>query len=562
MATTESRTGFRLPWSTDRAPSRDGLEESYGDDPSATPDGPDESDLDAVDAAPTIDSGAPREAGTDEEVTAVIDPAVESAPVPVEAAQESAPTPPHALDSPPAADPAPARRPTKFLTDLTHAMQVAAEQARAATLEQFRVDGSAYVEQIQGRSVVDASALRRHADDDVASIKDWSKVEIARIREETESRVTGRRGQLDDQLARHRALVERDVARIEGQIASFEAEMAAFFDELLAETDLTLLAARAQQMPEAPTFDEPDESAFTALMTEPAVGIPAPAPIAEPEPVVEIAPELVVEMAATIEPDSMSGLVATSVDDDAVRPSAETSPETPTDDAAFDREAAMAAIQAAAEAAAALEAETIASADGTGEDVQTGAATIADADTATDAANAATDAADAATDAADGSTPAWSTRDSDPRLAMLGLTPDFAAAELAAAEAAAAELQEIPEMDEQDLTARRAGLVPSASSPAAPAAAGPSVPLVSTQVIVSGLVSVASIASFKRHLSRAAGVRHVGVSSGPDGEFLFTVQHETEVALRDLIPTLPGFQARVTGGGDGVVTASAHDPED
>ena len=548
MATTESRTGFRLPWSTDRAPSRDGFDESFGDDPSASPDGPDESDLDAVDAAPTLDTGAPSEAETAEEVTAVIDPPVESAPVPVEAAAESAPTPPHAPDSLPAQDPAPARRPTKFLTDLTHAMQVAAEQARAATLEQFRVDGSAYVEQIQGRSVADASALRRHADDDVASIKDWSKVEIARIREETESRITGRRGQLDDQLARHRALVERDVARIEGQIASFEAEMAAFFDELLAETDLTLLAARAQQMPEAPTFDEPDESAFTALMTEPAVGIPAPAPIAEPEPVVEIAPEPVVEMAATIEPDPMSGLVATSVDDDVVTPSAETSPETPTDDAAFDREAAMAAIQAAAEAAASLEAETIASADGTGEDVQTGTAATADAD--------------AATDAAGPSMPAWSTQDSDPRLAMLGLTPDFAAAEIAAAEAAAAELQEIPEMDEQDLTARLAGLVPSASSAAAPAEAGPSVPMVSTQVIVSGLVSVASIASFKRHLSRAAGVRHVGVSSGPDGEFLFTVQHETEVALRDLIPTLPGFQARVTGGSDGVVTASAHDPED
>jgi len=552
MATTESRTGFRLPWSTDRAPSRDGFDESFGDDPSASPDGPDESDLDAVDAAPALDTGAPSEAETAEELTAVIDPPVESAPEPVEAAAESASTPPHTMDSPLAEDPAPARRPTKFLTDLTHAMQVAAEQARAATLEQFRVDGSAYVEQIQGRSVADASALRRHADDDVASIKDWSKVEIARIREETESRITGRRGQLDDQLARHRALVERDVARIEGQIASFEAEMAAFFDELLAETDLTLLAARAQQMPEAPTFDEPDESAFTALMTEPAVGIPAPAPIAEPEPVVEIAPEPVVEMAATIEPDPMSGLVATSVDDDAVTPSAETSPETATDDAAFDREAAMAAIQAAAEAAASLEAETIASADGTGEDVQTGAATIADADAD----------ADTATDAADSPMTAWSTRDTDPRLAMLGLTPDFAAAEIAAAEAAAAELQEIPEMDEQDLTARLAGLVHSAASAAAPTEAGPSVPMVSTQVIVSGLVSVASIASFKRHLSRASGVRHVGVSSGPDGEFLFTVQHETEVALRDLIPTLPGFQARVTGGGDGVVTASAHDPED
>ena len=201
----------------------------------------------------------------------------------------------------------------------------------------------------------------------------------------------------------------------------------------------------------------------------------------------------------------------------------------------------MAAIQTAAEAAASLEAEAAAPADAAGEAVSGDDA--------------------AASDVAPHIVPANEWQDPDPRLAMLGLTPDFAAAEAAAAEAAAAEMQDIPEMDEQDLTARLAGLVPSSASGAADEVSL-SAPLVSTQVIVSGLVSVASIASFKRHLSRAAGVHHVGVSSGPDGEFLFTVQHESETALRDLIPTLPGFQARVTGGGNGIVTATAHDPED
>ena len=311
--------------------------------------------------------------------------------------------------------------------------------------------------------------------------------------------------------------MERDVARIEGQIASFEAQMAAFFDELLAETDLTLLAARAQQMPEAPSFDEPDETAFTTLMTEPAIGIPLPPPAAEPEPVVEPAPE----PAATIEPietDPTSG----SATAEAAGHNLADAAEPPSDDVAFDREAA-------------------ATADAAGEAVSGDDA--------------------AASDVAPHIVPANEWQDPDPRLAMLGLTLDFAAAEAAAAEAAAAEMQDIPEMDEQDLTARLAGLVPSSAS-GAPDEVSPSAPLVSTQVIVSGLVSVASIASFKRHLSRAAGVHHVGVSSGPDGEFLFTVQHESETALRDLIPTLPGFQARVTGGGNGIVTATAHDPED
>ena len=270
MATTESRPGFRLPWSADLAASHDGFE--------------DETDVASVavaDSGPAparaVDAGAPTYATNVAEAQAA---ATDDQP-----AEVPAPTPPTTSTAAPSGAPGPGRRPTTFLLDMTHAMQAAAEQARAATLEQFRGDGAAYVEQIQGRSAADTEALRRRAEGDIASIKDWSKAEIARIREETETRASGRRGQLDEQLARHAALVERDVARIEAQIASFEAEMAAFFDELLAETDLTVLAARAQQMPEAPDFDQLDETAFTELMNEPAVGVPVAPAAAEPEPV-------------------------------------------------------------------------------------------------------------------------------------------------------------------------------------------------------------------------------------------------------------------------------------
>ena len=83
----------------------------------------------------------------------------------------------------------------------------------------------------------------------------------------------------------------------------------------------------------------------------------------------------------------------------------------------------------------------------------------------------------------------------------------------------------------------------------------------STQVVVVGLVSVASIATFKRQLGRLPGVKNVGVSSGPDGEFIFTVGHSTEASLSSLIPTLPNFQARVVSEQDGVLNVSAHDPE-
>ena len=82
-----------------------------------------------------------------------------------------------------------------------------------------------------------------------------------------------------------------------------------------------------------------------------------------------------------------------------------------------------------------------------------------------------------------------------------------------------------------------------------------------TQVVVSGLVSVASIASFKRHLGRLPGVQAVAVASGPEGEFVFNVTHRADLSFRDVIPTMPGFAARVTGSGDGTLQVAARDPE-
>ena len=43
---------------------------------------------------------------------------------------------------------------------------------------------------------------------------------------------------------------------------------------------------------------------------------------------------------------------------------------------------------------------------------------------------------------------------------MLGLTPDFAAAEIAAVEMAAAEIDDVPEIGGDALAARLSGLVP------------------------------------------------------------------------------------------------------
>ncbi|MEO6206891.1 MAG: hypothetical protein ABIP77_02905 [Candidatus Limnocylindrales bacterium] len=143
----------------------------------------------------------------------------------------------------------------------------------------------------------------------------------------------------------------------------------------------------------------------------------------------------------------------------------------------------------------------------------------------------------------------------DPRVSMLGLTTDFAAAEAEAATLTADDDLDdsMPDVADEAIAARLAGLVSDGEAPATDHT--------STRIVVVGLVSVASIAGFKRHLTRAAGVHSVGVSSGPDGEFVFTVSHDPLVALRDVVPTLPGFGARITGDGDGELAVTARDPE-
>ncbi|HZC32653.1 MAG TPA: hypothetical protein VE640_05125, partial [Candidatus Bathyarchaeia archaeon] len=201
------------------------------------------------------------------------------------------------------------------------------------------------------------------------------------------------------------------------------------------------------------------------------------------------------------------------------------------EDGEVDREAAFAAIQAAAEAAASAEVAA---------DAAARAEAVADVAIEIIGSHGEDDDADP---------------EADPRVAALGLSPDYDAAEAEAlASADANDGEEIPEIGDDALAARLAGLVPNRGSKA-------NTDATATQVVVVGLVSVASIASFKRHLGRLPGVQSVGVSSGPDGEFIFAVNHTADVLLREAVPSMPSFQARVTGTSDGVVNVTAHDPE-
>ena len=208
MAQTDSRAGFRLPWSSERTSDSTETDHAERD---VTPESgwPDHAAGNVGDAPATSEAGETHAAAT--EGTTMTEPSAGFG----------------------GAAPAAVRRPSKFLADLTRAMQAAAEEARALTLSQFQADAKTYVERIHDRSATEAANLRRAADDDVAAVREWSKAEIARIREETESRISARKARLEGEIEEHTALIEREVEGVQARVAAFEQEMADFFASML-----------------------------------------------------------------------------------------------------------------------------------------------------------------------------------------------------------------------------------------------------------------------------------------------------------------------------------------
>ncbi|MDF2733443.1 MAG: hypothetical protein K0S97_66 [Chloroflexota bacterium] len=489
MATTDAKPGFRLPWSADRNES-DARAEMTGDAPvgAALPTDQEIEAPDMIDAAPSeTDQAAAVDDGP-----AVDTMSEDSAPVESTAAAEPSP-----VDTTEASN-ATRQQPSKFMADLTRAMQGAAETAKADTLARFSADAKAHIESIHAATAIEATELRKQADDDVASIREWSKAEIARIREETDERITHRKARLEREIDAHAADIEGRIERVQRRVDAFEAEMAEFFQRLIAEEDATRFAAMAASLPEPPPWDEMSNGEFATLTeTEPAN-----------------------DMYTQIEEALAEQAIAVDPEPDALAEPAEAVGETI--DASESTDAAAVDETQPTEA----QAEVVAATD----------------DQPTD---------DAVTGESESEVAGI-----DPRVAALGLTPDFDAAEAEAAafnpEEASTE-EEIPVIGDDALAARLAGLVPDADTAATEAH--------TTRVVVTGLVSVASIAGFKRQLSRVAGVQSVGVSSGPDGEFLFAVAHDSGIVLRDAVTTLPGFGARVTAEAEGELTVTAKDPE-
>ena len=487
MASSDNRPGFRLPWQSGHAAETE-AESAAGTAVADSPAWPSH-DLARRQSRGSGSARAAEPGATTDQAATDPDPAAVATPQEGAVAEPAVETP--AEQRTPMTDTmtrpalessleAPARKPTKFMLDLTRAMRQAADEARESALAQFRGDVERHTTDARAACEAAAAEARLRADDDIAALAEWETAEIERIRRETEEGTTARHARLEAEIAGQAARLDEEMARIRARVDTFEAEMDAFFAHLLQEEDPGRFAGIAEQLPEPPAFD-----AWT------------PATM-------------------TWTPDPVMADAGTGSGGDA-----------PT-----------------------------ATADGTTSDMAA-AATAEGSDGATGAGDPGS--------AAEMDMPADPTGDPDAGMPPM-LPNDFAAAEAEAAGWVAADEPASDAAAPADASvpadaALEAEADPSAPWPPVSAPAAAATTSVRTQVAVVGLVSVASIATFKRLLARAPGVHGVQVTSGPDGEFLFTATHDSTLDVAAAVGGIQGFEVEVMESGPGIVMARAVDPE-
>ena len=196
MATTDQRSGFRLPWSSDRA-----HESQPADETAAPADEPVEAAADESVVWPESDlnkrlglTSTPRPADPSDLTAATTAPTGPDAEEPAMLDQDTAIAP---------ARTAVPRKPSKLMADLSAAIRATAEAAREQALAQVDADVAQVVEAIRSGSKEGEDALRKQSDQDIIAIKDWSRAEIARIKEETDGKIDARKTTLTAELGAH-----------------------------------------------------------------------------------------------------------------------------------------------------------------------------------------------------------------------------------------------------------------------------------------------------------------------------------------------------------------------
>ena len=171
---------------------------------------------------------------------------------------------------------------TDLLVDLAQAMHDAADARRERTLDSVEHRRAVHVQGIRERAANEAEALRESAEREIVGIHDWAEGEIERIHAERERRNEARKRELDALLDRHDAQVEWEIEAVEAAVAGHRSELETFFTRLGSETDVTVIARLAQNVPQVPDLEDISAAARArAAVGRSSAGLPSMALVAE-----------------------------------------------------------------------------------------------------------------------------------------------------------------------------------------------------------------------------------------------------------------------------------------
>ena len=153
-----------------------------------------------------------------------------------------------------------------FMDELATAMRGVAARERERLTSRAADDAAGHIAEARAHGATEAEAIRRVADEDIASIKTWAEAEVARIRDDAAARVAERRSDLDAALVRHESVIQSEVDGVAVALTSYDASLNAFMDDLDEVRDPTEIARLAVLLPARPDLARIREDARTAAL--------------------------------------------------------------------------------------------------------------------------------------------------------------------------------------------------------------------------------------------------------------------------------------------------------
>lgn len=173
----------------------------------------------------------------------------------------------------------PAARPSKasarLAGDLASAIRSTGDTAREQAIQAIDAEASRTDAAIRSMSAADISSLQRRAEEEIEGIKEWSKQEIARIRRETDDHIVRRKLALDNALANEAADTDGRLRGLEKAVSAYRASLDAYVSRLAAEEDPVRLAALAGALPDLPALDPLAAARFVEHGSDPNLPVPA-----------------------------------------------------------------------------------------------------------------------------------------------------------------------------------------------------------------------------------------------------------------------------------------------